>query len=256
MNNIFVLVRKDLLEQWRTKKILILVIVFLFVAMASPIIAKLLPELLKNVSVPGMTIKLPDSTYVDSLDQFIKNTSQIALLVLVFAVAGAISDEKSNKTLEMLLTKPITRTKYIISKFISYFVSISAIFIAASLIFYFYTVSTFAPFNFSHFALMAGNVLSYILMIAAITILASTIASSTLTAVGIGFVGYIFFGVIFNLIDGIKQYSPNLIFSNYQTVVSRGWNSDLNGPIILTLALIIFSVALAIILFRRQEIER
>ena len=98
------LLKKDLMEQWRTKKILILIIIFLFVAISSPIIAKLTPELLKSISVPGLTINLPAPTYSDSLDQFIKNTSQIALLVLVFVVAGAVSDEKNRKSLEILLT--------------------------------------------------------------------------------------------------------------------------------------------------------
>jgi len=256
MNNLSVLIKKDLLEQWRTKKIVILVIVFLFVAIASPIFAKLLPEILKNVSVPGMTIALPAPTYIDSLDQFIKNTSQIALLVLVFAVAGAVADEKNNRTLEMLLTKPISRIKFVLSKFISYFISIAVVFSAASLIFYMYTATTFMAFNFGNFAIMAGAILLYILMIAALTILASTIANSTLIAGGIGFISYIFFGAVFSLINGIKDYSPNLIFSQYHEVINGGWSTDLTRPTILTVVLIILSITLAIILFKRQEIER
>jgi len=256
MITLFTLIRKDLLEQWRTKKVLILSIVFLFVAVASPIIAKITPELLKTLSVPGMTITLPKATYVDSLDQFIKNVSQIAILVLVFVVAGAVSDEKNRKTLEILLTKPVSRTLFILSKFKAYFISITAIFAVSSLLFYLYTVSTFASFNFWNFALMAGNVLLYILMIAAVTILASTIVSNSIAAGGIGFVSYILFGTIFSFFEPLKKYSPNKIFSAYKDIVIKGWNGDLLLPIVVILSVIIVSVLVSIYVFQRQEIER
>lgn len=256
MSNLSALIKKDLMEQWRTKKILILIIVLLFVAIGSPIFAKLTPELLKNISVPGMTINLPDPTYVDSLDQFIKNTSQIALLVLVFVVAGAVVDEKNRRTLEMLLSKPVSRIDFITSKFISYFVSIGAVFVGASLTFYLYTVSVFSGFDIINFSIMAGNVLLYIFMIVSITILASTVVKNSIAAGGIGFISYILFGTIFSLIESIKDFSPNLIFSNYKDVVVHGWNYDLLMPILVIVSVIAISIITSILLFRAQEIER
>lgn len=256
MMTLFTLIRKELLEQWRTKKILILSIVFLFVAIASPILAKITPELLKTLSVPGMTITLPKATYLDSLDQFIKNVSQIALLVLVFVVAGAISDEKNRKTLEILLTKPVSRTLFVLSKFKAYFISISAIFVASSLLFYLYTVSTFASFSLWNFTLMTGNVLLYILMIVAVTILASTIVSNSIAAGGIGFISYILFGTIFSLFEPLQKYSPNKIFSVYKDIIVKGWNGDLVLPIVVIVSVIIMSVLISVFVFSKQEIER
>jgi ABC-2 type transport system permease protein len=228
----------------------------LFTAIASPIIAKITPDLLKSVSTPGLTIKLPPATYLDSLDQFIKNISQITLLVLVFVVAGAVSDEKNRKTLEILLTKPVSRTLFILSKFKAYFISIAAIFAVGSVIFYFYTVMTFVSFNFTNFAIMSGNVLMYILMIVSITILASTVVKNSIAAGGIGFVSYILFGTIFGLVDSIKKYSPNTIFSNYKDAIAKGWSGDLFWPLMIILAVIVASVILSILIFRKQEIER
>jgi ABC-2 type transport system permease protein len=251
-----VLIGKELLEQWRKKKILIIGIVFLFVAVGSPIMAKLTPAILRSITVPGMTFKLPEPTFKDSISQFVKNISQIALLVLVFVVAGAISDEKLKKTLEIVLTKPISRAKFVLSKFIGYFLSISAIFLTASFIFYFYTVTTFVSFSFANFSVMASIILLYILMIAAITILASTIVNSSILAGGIGFICYILIGTIFSLIGSITKYSPNLIFSNYLRVVSYGWNSDLVIPLMIIFVLIMISMILSVALFRKQEIER
>lgn len=256
MSKMTVLIRKEILEQWRTKKILIICVIFLFVAVASPILAKILPEIMKSVSVPGLSINLPESTYKDALDQFIKNISQIALLVLVFVVAGVVSDEKSKKTLEIVMTKPISRTKFILSKYFSSFLTVSVIFMTASAIFYAYTASLFSPFNLVNYLIMTLSILLYILMIMSITIFASTIVKNSIMAGGIGFASYILFGTIFGLLEGIKNFSPNLIFSNYQTIISSGWSNDLIYPIIVTVSLIIVSVIATIIVFKRQEIDR
>jgi len=256
MREFTVLIRKELKEQMRTKKVLILAIIFLFVAIASPIIAKLTPELLKNISTPGLTINLPDPTYKDSLDQFIKNISQIGLLVLVFVVAGTVSDEKARKTLEIVLTKPVSRAKFIAAKFASNFLSISVIFLAASALFYTYTVTTFEAFSVINFSLMAAIVLLYVLMITAVTILASTLVRNSIVAGGIGFISFILFGTVFSLVGSIKPYSPNLIFSNYKDVVASGWSQDLAWPLAVIMFVIVTAVFVAVLFFRKQEIER
>ena len=256
MRELSVLIKKELLEQWRTKKILIMIIIFLFVAVASPILAKLTPELLKGLSVQGIKIELPTPTYLDALDQFIKNISQIALLVLVFVIAGSVTDEKNKKTLEIILTKPISRTKFVLSKFFSSYISLGLIFISSMILFYLYTVSLFTTFSFINLLIMAMVVLLYIFMITSITILASTILKNTIAAGAVGFISFILFGTIFSLIEQIKSFSPNLIFSDYKDIVTNGYVQELNKPIIIIVLVIAMSIISAIILFKHQEIER
>lgn len=256
MSNLVTLIKKELLEQNRTKKLLILAVVFLFVAVASPIFAQMTPMILKSISIPGMNLNLPDPTYTDSIDQFIKNVSQIALLVIVFIVAGSVVDEKNKKTLDMVLSKPVSRVTFVLSKFIGYFVSIGLIFFASSLIFYLYTVSIFGGFSFINFLLMAMMVCLYILMIVAVTIFASTIVKNIVVAAGIGFVSFILFGAVASLVEAFKKFSPNYVFSNYQHIVSVGWTNELILPLLSTLLIVMLSVVASIVLFKKQEIER
>lgn len=256
MKELSTLIKKELTEQWRTKRILIMIVVFLFVAVASPIFAKLTPEILKGLSVQGVKIAIPDPTNKDAIDQYIKNISQIALLALVFIVAGAISDEKNKKTLEIVLTKPISRSKFIFSKFFSSYISLSLVYAISSFLFYFYTISIFKSFSFANFMIMNLVILVYVIMIISITILASSILKNSITAGIIGFVCFIIFGTIFGMIDKIKDFSPNLIFSNYMEVINNGYMTELNKPFVVIVILIILSVSLAIWSFNRQEIER
>ncbi len=257
MNELLVLIKKDFLELWRSRKIMILLFLFLFVAISSPIFAKLTPMLLKSLSAtPGLTIQLPDPTFMDAIDQFVKNISQIAMLVLVFVVSGAIVDEKNRKNLEILLTKPVSRTKFVLSKFLSYFSAIGTIFLVSSVVFYYYTATTFNGFNIANFTLMSVNTLFYVLMISGVTLLASTITRNSVGAAGLGFLSYILFGTIFGFIESIAKYSPNYIFGNYKTLITNGWNSGFTAPAILIVLVIILSIFTSITLFRKQEIER
>ncbi len=256
MDKLIVLIRKELLEQLRTKKILIIFMVFLFVAIASPILAKIMPELLKSMSTSGFSISMAESTNKDAMDQFIKNIGQIALLVMVFVFAGVVSDEKNKKTLEIIMTKPISRFGFIASKFISSFIIVLVAFMFTSAIFYVYTASIFTAFNFTNFLLIAMNVLLYILMIISLTILASTVVRNTIVAGVIGFFSFFVFGTVFGLIESLKGFSPSWIFSNYQLVLANGWSSDLIQPIVFNLCMIAIATTLSVIIFNKQEIDR
>lgn len=256
MNNLAVLIKKDLLEQLRTKKILTMIIVMLFAAIASPIIAKLTPEILKSVSMPGLTINLPAPIYLDSIDQFVKNTAQIGLLVIIFVVAGAICDEKSKKTLEIILTKPFSRNVFVFSKFCAYFIAISLVFIASAAIFYSYTGFIFSYFNMLDFILMSIGILIYILMIVSVTIFASTLVKNSIAAGGIGFLFYIIFSSILGLFEPIKDYLPNVFLEQYKTIAQNGWSDNYLIPSLIAVAIITTSVILSVVAFKNQEIER
>jgi len=257
MKQFLVLAKKDLLELARSKKLLIIIVVFLFVAAASPALAKLTPLLLKSIpSTPGLVIKLPDPTYMDAIDQFVKNLQQIALLVLVFVVAGCIADEKNRRNLEILLSKPVSRTKFILSKFATYLIPISIAFILGAVGFYFYAASLFTSFSITNFALVTLLLLLSVLMVLSFTIFIGTIVRNALLAAGIGYGADILLDITFGLVKKITKFSPNYIFANYKTLISNGWNNNFVIPAIIAFIVIVLSILAAVALFNKQEIER
>lgn len=257
MNNFIVLLKKEIAELWGTKKILILGIVFVFFAILSPVTAKIMPEILKSVpSTPGLTIKLPDPTFKDAIDQLIKNISQLGAFILIFVVAGAIADEKVRKTLEMLVTKPVKRRNYILAKAFSYFAAVKIAFILSLAIFYGYTVILFGSFNLLNFLEMALLILIFLMLVVATLIFTSVVASSGLAASGLGFLGYIVYVGIWGLVKPIKGYSPGYIVSNYNVIVQNGWNKEFLWPTLVSVGLIVMWLWLAVYIFQRQEVER
>jgi ABC-2 type transport system permease protein len=257
MKQFLILAKKDFLELTRSKKFLILIIIFIFVAVASPILAKVTPLLLNSLgSTPGLTIKMPEPTFMDAVDQFVKNISQIALIVLVFIVAGSVADEKNRRNLEILLSKPVSRTKFIFSKFASYLGLISVLFVLSAISFFFYTVSIFGSFSLVNFILLSLLLLLSVLMVLSITMLASTFVGNGLSAAGIGYGTYILIDIIFGLVKKITKYSPNYILSNYKDLITNGWNSNFAIPAIIAIVVLILSLSTSIALFQRQEVAR
>lgn len=251
------LFKKDLMDLVRSKKILILIIIFLFVAISSVVLAKLLPQILGAMpSTPGLVINLPTPTYKDAVDQFVKNLSQLAIFVLVFLVAGAVVEEKIKKTLELTLTKPISKKAFILSKFTAYLGSIKVVYLLSSIIFYFYAVTTFTSFSFWHFFIMSILILVYLLLISSATIFFSTIAPSSILAVVGGFLTMIVFGTVWDLIKVIKDYSPYKLVTGYPSILANGWDGKMLWPLIISLVFILFFILASIFFFQKQEIER
>lgn len=250
------MIRKEFLEYIRTKKFLILVVVLLFIALSSPITAKLLPYIFESIDLQGIKITIPDPTYIDAVDQYIKNLSQIGIFVIIFLVSGSIADEKTNKTFEILLTKPLSRAHIIIAKFASWFIALTSTVIATAGIFYFYSVSLFEAFDLMHFSIITGLMLVYILTVASVTLLASTFSKHSLAAAGIGIIFFLFAGPLFGIVDALTPYSPASIVGEYRTIQASGFSVELVKPLISSALIIMGSFFCAISAFRNMEIDR
>ena len=256
MSIFLTLLKKELTEQMRSKKLLILAIVFLFVAVSSAILAKLLPQILSSNIMQGIEIKIPEPTYKDAIDQFVKNISQLALFVFVFVVAGSIADEKNKRTLEILFTKPVSRTSFVLAKFTSYFLSVSVLYAISSLIFYFYAKALFGQFDLINFLIMAKAVLIYVLLIMSATIFGSSFSANSIIAAVFGFVSMIVFGTVIPLIHSIKDYGPYVLLSSYKEIAQNGWSSNLTIPLVTAVTLIFIFIISTICIVKNQEVER
>jgi len=256
MKAFFTLLHKEATEIFRSKKLLILGIIFGFVAISSPIIAKIIPEIFKNIQTGGITFNIPEPTWRDAIDQLVKNTSQFGLIVIIFMFAGAVAEEKSKKTLEMLLTKPISRVSFVLSKFVSAKLYISGVFVLSAVVFYSYAVSLFSNFSLANYAWLILFLLVYLLTILAVTIFFSTISKSQIMAVGLAFFGSIIFTTIIGYIKAISDYSPAYIVANYKDLMLDGKFANFLPSFYTSIGIIIVLVVLSIIFFQKQEIER
>lgn len=115
MKSTIVFIKKELIEALRSYKIMVILPIFFFFGVISPIVAKIMPELFKTIE--GVVIELPEAKLVDAWIQFYENmTIQIFMFVIVFA--NTISNEVRKGTLTNLVVKGLPRKNIILAKFL------------------------------------------------------------------------------------------------------------------------------------------
>jgi ABC-2 type transport system permease protein len=117
MRNYLVFLKKEVLEYAKTYKLLIMLMVFAVFGITNPLMAKLLPEILGSLMTDGIIMALPEATAYDAWTQFFKNATQMGLIVMVILFSGILSSELSTGTLINMLTKGLSRTAVILSKY-------------------------------------------------------------------------------------------------------------------------------------------
>ena len=81
MSGFWVFLRKELKEQFKTSKVIIVAAVFLFFGLGTPILTKYTPELIKAAGTGGITIEMPAPTSADSLIGYTSNMVQFGVLI-------------------------------------------------------------------------------------------------------------------------------------------------------------------------------
>jgi len=97
-------------ETVRTWRLWVLPGILLFLALSSPVLTKLTPEIVRATtsSQSGITIHIPPPTARDSYVQFMGNLAQLVTLAVIIAGAATISAESRAGTAVLVLTKPIS----------------------------------------------------------------------------------------------------------------------------------------------------
>jgi ABC-2 type transport system permease protein len=249
-----VLIKKEIFEIFKTSKIYVLPIIFLFFGITSPLMTQLLPDILKNLP-GGIKISLPEQTWADSFMQFFKNLNQIGIISIILVFMGTVSDEKSRGTAIMVLTKPVSRVSFVISKFFTNsLLAVFAIFLGY-ITCLFYTLRLFPSVNIaaSLSAILIFTV-SSVFYIAIITGL-SAIFKSNIAAGGITLGIYFFFSLLPFLGGWFSEYSPGCLV-NYQNKLLVS-SVETHEVIITILVFFIISsviLSLGIKLFNTEEI--
>lgn len=124
MANFVILLKKNLLEMVRNKRIIIFSIVFVIVSVISALTAKFLPELLKLL-IKGLEesgiggIQIAKASVADSYVQYIANMGEIAVLLVGIMFAGTITKEKNTGTYESLKMNGVKDHEIVLAHFVS-----------------------------------------------------------------------------------------------------------------------------------------
>ena len=245
--------RKEILELVRTHRLLVMAVILVFFGLASPLLAKLMPEIIGFF--PGaedFALLVPTPTISDAFTQYVKNLSLFGPMLAFLMAMGAVAQEKERGTAVLVLVKPLSRAVFLLAKFVALALAFLGCLALAGLAGYYYTVLLFgAP---DPFAWLVLNVMLwlYVLVYVALTLLASTIAKSQAAAAGLGIGAIVILGALPTL-PGLGKYLPGQLVTWGTTLLTdpsaRSW------PALGTsLGLIAACLVAAWIILDRQEI--
>ncbi|HPD65253.1 MAG TPA: ABC transporter permease subunit [Bacteroidia bacterium] len=242
---------KEWKEQLRTGRFWIMMAVFVFFAILSPLTARYMPEIISSISQQQqIEIQIPEPTWTDSVAQYVKNISQICTFIIILLFMGIVVKEKETGTAVFVVVKPVSRNYFILSKVIvSFLVSLTALsvaFLLASA----YTLLFFGEFPFLRFGFGNALILLYLWVIISTTIFFSTVARTQVMAAIFSFLLWLAMGLLAQ-IDGIGVFIPAKLISLSMTYSVSGelsWQA-LSGALFF-LALFIF---LSVFSFRKWE---
>jgi len=254
-----VALRKELLQLWRTRRVLVVVAVFLLIGLISPLLARFTPQLLSAIEGAEQFAELiPEPTLADAMAQYVKNLTQFGFIIAVLAGMGAVAGEKDKGTAAMVLSKPMPRWAFVSSKFVAQLMLYVIAFATGALSAYYYTLVLFGPVPRGAFAFMNLLLLLWLATFVAVTLLGSTLAKTVGAAAGVGLAGAVVLllagslpvvGALApgGLVTWVGQMGASLAGAE-EAVVANG------GAIAMSLVIVLMCLLTSVAVFERQEL--
>jgi len=247
--------RKEILQQWRTKRFLVVMAVFVLFGLTSPLLAKYTPEILKSVAgAEQFAALVPTPTTADAMAQYIKNITQFGFMLAILLGMNAVAGEKESGTAAMILSKPMPRWAFVLSKFFSQVSVYVSAFLVAGLGAYYYTSLLFGAFDPVTFLGLNLLLCFWLITFVAAALLGSVVGSSVAAAAGIG-MGLC---VALLLAGGIPQYGvlmPGGLVAWASAMGNQSTQVSANaGALAACFTLIILFLLWSVAVFEQQEI--
>ena len=207
--NFTTLFRKELREYLKTYKFLVVVAVFLFFGLSTPIIIKLLPEILK-MSGEQIPLALPALGASDALNNYVKNFSQIGLVVAVLVAMGAIAQERERGTAIMTMCKPVGFGSFIMAKMAALVLTFGIGVALGAIGCYYYTVLLLGNIAAGPFIVMNLLGVAYLIVCLSVTLMYSSFFRNQLAAGGLAFATLIAM-VLLSSVPVLSGYLPSAL---------------------------------------------
>jgi ABC-2 type transport system permease protein len=245
-----VLLRKELKQQLRTHRLLIVAAVFLFFGLGTPLLLHYLPRLVPAEDMFNMTI--PEFTSVDAVQEYLSNFGQMGLLAAILVTMGMVARERESGTAAMILSKPVGRGAFVTAKLAALTLVFTVGIALGGLGCYAYTLIIFGNPGGSNF--LVANVVAglYLLVCLAVTLMFSSFFRSQLAAGGLALVLLIIVALTAGL-PVMKDYSPGALLK-WANDIAAGSGTSAWGALVVSLLVIVLTLIIGWRVFRGKEL--
>lgn len=222
LHSLSILIKKEFTEFMKEYKLLWLPIVFIGVGIMQPLTMKLLPEMIGQVDGIMLDPNAPVSSGNEIFAGVFGQLNQFGILIAAIILMGSIVKEKQAGILDILLSKPISTTNYLISKYVSNSLLVIISILIGALAGVYYTNIYYTPVNMELFLQAMLLYMLWFLFIVIIGVTASAIANTQLQAAGIAV-------AIPTLLSILGNYSNPIVNCIFPSMLSKNAVSLMMG---------------------------
>lgn len=237
------LLKYDILFLTKTRKLLVFLAVFVLFSIMSPLTARYVQEILNYLLGDSANIiPIPDPTTLTSYQQYISDLYEIVFFVVLFVAVSIFMRDKNKGLTQLIFSKPINRTNYVISKYVTYIGLLFVSVLAGYLVFTYYT---YFLFDEVYFTLGLQSMFLYWLHISFISagaLFAATHSKNYFMAILVTFSIYILFALLTVLGEvSVFAYLPGMLQSNIMHIITESVETS---DVIITCVVTIFFIVL------------
>ncbi|MHC5269583.1 ABC transporter permease subunit [Enterococcus sp. LJL98] len=252
MNQWWAFTKKEWLETWRTRRLLLLLVIFIAFGIMNPLVAKLTPEIMRLSFGEEFPVLTP--TAFDSWTQFYKNISQIGIYLFAIIFSGTVSQEMNQGTFINLVTKGMRRSLILASKALVLYAQWFLALVVSFGITYGYTVFYFPDKASPHPWVAFFPVLLFGIFFMNLILLTSTIARSQFEGLLLTIL-VLLFGYLLAWFDQLKEWHPFSLIGQNLGILEASTNFNQWLPSIgLTIVLGIGCFFLSVLILNRKKI--
>ena len=196
----------ELLRLWRTRRIIALGAVFLFLGFGSPVLTYFLPDLVKDAGA-GVQIILPEQTAADGFATFAGNIAQLGSLVVVIVAAATLAID-AQPGLSMFYRSRVRQSaKLMLPRYVVVSTASTVTLLLGTLAAWYETTILLGSVSFGE--MLAGFVTTslWIWFATALTLLVASLVRSVLAVAGVT-IGTMLALSVLGSFSGLRNWTP------------------------------------------------
>ena len=256
MRSLVAFLKKELTEQYRSGKLMILGVLFVIFGIMNPAVAKLTPLLLElmadSLAESGMMITAVEISAMDSWVQFFKNIP-MALIAFVLLEGGILTSELQSGTLILTLTKGLSRYKVLLAKS----VVLTALWSIGYWLCFCITYAYNAFYWDNSVAKSLGASVTFWWLFGVLVISLVFLFSSIFSSQGgvfLGVCGYLAVCLLLGIVPKIAKYLPTTITDGNSLIYGLKTAEDYIGALIASIASCIVCFTLGFMLWEKRKL--
>lgn len=257
MRSLPAFLKKELLEQYRSGKVMLLGLLFVLLGIMNPAIAKLTPWLLEtmadSLAESGMVVTGVTVSAMDSWVQFYKNLP-IGLIAFILVESSIFTREYQTGTLILALTKGLSRYKVVISKTVVLTGLWTLGYWLCFGVTYIYNAYFWDNAVASHLLFSAGCWWGFGLWVIMLAVLFS-VASQTNTGVLTGTGGVVLVSYLLGFFPKVKSYLPTALSDGNSLIYGVTKPGDYLWPLAVAAVMAVTCFAVSIPVFAKKKLS-